>query len=219
MHQIDHLLFDLDGTLTDSGEGITKAVQYALSKFDIEVQDHWELKHFVGPPLHDSFQEQFGLSAKDTEQSILHFRDYYVEKGIFENKPYPEIEKTLAHLQAQGFRLAVATAKPIKHAISVLERFALTAFFSHINGAKDGLVHQTKQDIINECVARFPVEDMNRFLMIGDRKHDILGAKQLGIRAVGVLYGYGSEAELKEAGALHVVSEHSEIIGLLETKK
>lgn len=211
---ITHILFDLDGTLTDSGAGITKAVQYALSKFDIHVENLNDLNHFVGPPLHDSFRHHYGFSDRDIETGVDHFRDYYDEKGVFDNKPYHKVDETLAKLKEHGYALGVATAKPHETAHQVLNHFKLSGYFDHIVGADYTDNIPQKDTIIRECLGKFTENSKEKYIMIGDRKHDIIAAQKNGIQSVGVLYGYGSEEELKNAGADHIVSHHGEILEL-----
>ncbi|MBE6621199.1 MAG: HAD family hydrolase [Ruminococcaceae bacterium] len=209
-----HLLFDLDGTLTDPGEGITNSVAYALKKRGIAVIDRSELYRFIGPPLTKSFMQYYGLSEEDATQAVADYREYFVPHGMFENKVYDGIADLLSDLKAGGKRLIVATSKPEKFAIQILEHFGLLSYFDRVYGATMDLSRSKKGDIIAYALA---AEDIScdRALMIGDRHHDIDGAHENGLAAVGVLYGYGDREEHEAAGAEYIVSSVEELKELL----
>ena len=209
-----HLLFDLDGTLTDPGEGITNSVAYALQKRGIEVADRSELYRFIGPPLAKSFMQYYGLSEADATQAVTDYREYFVPHGMFENKVYAGIPECLAALTASGKRLIVATSKPEKFAIQILEHFGLLPYFDRVYGATMDLSRSKKGDIIAYALSEEKISP-DKALMIGDRHHDIDGAHENGLAAVGVLYGYGDREEHEAAGAEFIVATVGELGELL----
>ena len=211
----DTVLFDLDGTLTDPGEGITKSVEYALKKFDIITQDRCELYKFIGPPLKDSFMKYYGFSEEKAEQAIAYYREYFRDIGIFENEVYEGVEDMLRTLHNNGKRLVLATSKPEEFAIRILEHFGLKKYFAVAAGASMDSSRSKKGDVIAYAISL--CEDFNKdtAVMIGDREHDIIGAKENGLKSIGVLYGYGDENELKTAGADYIVSSPTDILNLI----
>lgn len=212
-----NLFFDLDGTLTDSMPGITRAVQYALRHYGIEAEDLNALRPFVGPPLHESFQEYYRFSDKDAGEAVYVFREYYNEKGWMENAPYAGVEDMLKALKESGKKLYVATSKPDEMAKRVLSHFGLTKYFEFIGGANDDSTRVKKDDVIRYVMETCGLTDLESMVMAGDRKHDIEGAHKAGIKAVGVLYGYGDEKELKEAGADWIVRTPKDLTALLKS--
>ena len=211
----DTVLFDLDGTLTDPGEGITKSVEYALKKFDIITQDRCELYKFIGPPLKDSFMKYYGFSEEKAEQAIDYYREYFRDIGIFENEVYEGVEDMMRTLHNNGKRLVLATSKPEEFAIRILEHFGLKKYFAVAAGASMDSSRSKKGDVIAYAISL--CEDFNKdtAVMIGDREHDIIGAKENGLKSIGVLYGYGDENELKTAGADYIVSTTEDILKLI----
>ena len=201
----DIILFDLDGTLTDPGIGITNAVIYALKQYDIQVENREELYRFIGPPLLESFQSFFGFTEEDAEQAVIYYRDYYREKGIFENYVYQGMDRLLGRLRRAGKALLVATSKPEEFALQILENFKLAEYFTVIAGASMDGSRIRKADVIDYALKQYGMDEREQVLMVGDRKHDILGAKEIGIASAGVLYGYGSREELEAAGADYIV--------------
>ncbi|WP_294373678.1 HAD family hydrolase [uncultured Clostridium sp.] len=210
-----YLLFDLDGTLTDSGEGITKAVKYALEYFGIQVEDLNELKKFVGPPLNDSYKRFYGFDDEQAELGIKKFREYYVEKGIYENKVYDGIEKMLKTLKDNGKTLIIATSKPEAHAKIVLDHFDLAKYFDFICGADFEETRVKKGDVIKYAIETAKIKDLDKTIMIGDREHDVIGARENGLKCIGVLYGYGNPVELTQARAFKVVKTPEELLEIL----
>lgn len=202
----DIILFDLDGTLTDPGIGITNAVMHALKQYNIQVENREKLYGFIGPPLMESFQTFFGFTGEAAEQAVASYREYYREKGIFENYVYPGMDVLLGRLQEAGKTLLVATSKPEEFAIQILEKFQLADYFTVVAGATMDGSRIRKADVIEYAKNRIGIDDRECMLMVGDRKQDVLGAKEAGIASAGVLYGYGSREELEAAGADHIVS-------------
>lgn len=205
-----YLLFDLDGTLTDPMVGITSSVQYALEKFGIHVRYLKELIPFIGPPLAESFQKFYGFSKEDAEKAIQYYREYYTSKGIFENEVYEGIPEMLAHLTEAGFTLLVATSKPTVFARKVLKHFGMEDYFSFVGGSELDGSRTKKAEVISYILKTCGIE-AKEAIMIGDRRHDIEGGKACGLESVGVLYGYGTEQELTEAGADHIIRTVAEL--------
>ncbi len=199
---ITTLFFDLDGTLTDSQEGITKSVAHALRTVcGMEITDLSTLTCYIGPPLVDGFIENHHLDRQTAERCKDAYRDHYQDTGLFQNQVYPDIPEVLATLKQQGFTLCVATSKPEKFAVQVLDHFELSQYFTVISGASmDGTI-STKGQVIANTLRRIGNPNPCEILMIGDRNHDILGAHQYGIRAIGVLYGFGTQEEFEKAQA------------------
>lgn len=210
-----YVLFDLDGTLTDSGPGIMHAAAYALKQFGIEESDPQRLRRFIGPPLSDAFPALYGFSYEDTQEAIRQFRLYYRPKGIYENQPYPGIASCLTQLKARGKRLAVATSKPQEMAELVLKRFDLWDYFDVVCGASLDESHNRKPGIVDDALRRLGVRDRSQALMVGDREQDVRGAHENGIACAGVLWGYGSQEEFQKAGAEYIVANHQELLEIV----
>lgn len=209
-------MFDLDGTLTDPKEGITKCVAHALRHFGIETADLDSLTTFIGPPLIDSFMEFYGFSRERAEEAIAVYRKRYTEVGWSENVPYPGIHALCAKLKAAGKRLLVATSKPEGPAVRIMEHFDLARYFDLIGGAPlDNSERGRKAAVIRDTLARAGVTDLSRCVMVGDRLHDIEGAHEVGMPVIGVLYGYGDRAEHEAHGADYIVEDLSELETLL----
>ena len=209
MMSYDFILFDLDGTLTDSAEGIVNSVVYALERKGIPYASKQALRRFVGPPLQDSFRDYCGFSDEQAKEMVRIFREYFTQKGIYENAVYDGVPEMLDSLCKAGYTLAVATSKPEAFAEQILARFDLAKYFTVIAGASmDGT---TKPVVIRQALSHLATEPSDRVLMVGDREHDVLGAKEVGIASLGVLYGYGDEEELRGAGADHIARTPSEI--------
>ena len=196
-----HVFFDLDGTLTDPGLGITNSVAYALERYGIHVADRSSLYPFIGPPLVDSFTRFYGFSAAQARAAVDVYREYFADRGIFENELYPGIPELLKRLRAAGLKLVMATSKPELFAERIAAHFGIAAYFDCIAGAAMDETRTAKHEVIEYALERCGVTDRSRVLMVGDREHDVLGASRCGIACLGVLYGYGSRAELTRAGA------------------
>ena len=214
-NDFQYILFDLDGTLTDSGEGITKAAQYALKHFGIEVEDLNDLRKFVGPPLRDSYKNFYDFDDEKAEIGITKFREYYTDKGMYENKVYDGVEEALKALKDNGKKLIVATSKPEVHAKVVLDHFDLAKYFDFIGGADLEETRVRKSDVIKYSMENVGIDDLSKVIMVGDREHDIIGAKENNIKSIGVLYGYGDVVELTQARADYVVEKPQDIIDIV----
>jgi len=205
MKNYSTIFFDLDGTLTDPGLGITNAVMHALSAYGIPLPPRQELYKFIGPPLTWSFQTYYGFSEEESLKAVAKYREHYSVIGLFENEVYPGIPELLEKLRAAGKTLCVATSKPEKFAVQILEHFGIAHFFHHICGAAMDESRGTKHEVIEYAIGKLDGASRDDILMVGDREHDILGAKQSGLGSMGVLYGYGDRAEHVHAGADHIV--------------
>jgi len=207
MKQYKYLLLDLDGTITDSETGITRCVEYALNHFGIQVDDLRELSPFIGPPLLDSFKDFYNFTDEQAAIAVEKYRERYEKKGILENKLYPGIGEFLAEARQKDKIVILATSKPEIFAKRILDYFELSNYFSFVAGSGlDGSLH-TKTDVIDYILQSNKIIDLSSVVMIGDRKHDIIGAKNVGIDSVGVLYGFGDYKELSEAGADYIVED------------
>lgn len=211
----EYIFFDLDGTLTDSMPGITRAVQYALKHYGIVEENLEVLRPFVGPPLPDSFKEYYHFSQKDADEAVYVFREYYNVKGWMENAVYDGIGEALKSLKENGKRLYVATSKPDEMAKRVLDYFHLTEYFEFIGGANEDSTRVNKDDVIRYVMDSCGLKETEKIVMVGDRRHDIAGAHKAGMEAVGVLYGYGNNEELDCAGADWIVPTVREMKELL----
>lgn len=205
-----NLLFDLDGTLTNSAEGITKCVQYALRAQNIEEPDLKKLEVFIGPPLRDSFIKYYGMTREEAEAGVEKYRERYTDIGIWENKVYPGIMELLADLQQNGRRLGMATAKPEVFALRIAERFGFNPYLEDITGCSlDGKTDK-KALVVAAALEKWQLttpEAKKTVALIGDRREDVLAAHANGIACIGAGFGFGSYEELSEAGADYYVSD------------
>ncbi len=209
------ILFDLDGTLTDPKVGITRSVQYALAKFGLQAELE-DLVPFIGPPLHESFQEFYAFNEKQAMQAVAYYREYYSERGIYENGVYPGIAAMLKRLREQNRELAVATSKPTFFADQVLKHFNLDLFFTVVAGSNLDGTRTDKTEVIRFALQQLSSYSPPRVVMVGDRKHDVIGARNCGIDSIAVTYGYGSTAELAQAlptTLVHSVEELGRLLG------
>ncbi len=206
------IFFDLDGTLTDSGEGIINCAQYTLAHYDLPIPTRKEMRVFVGPPLHESFP-RFGVPVEKVEEAIAIYRSRYIPIGKFENAPYPGIRELLARLQGEGHKLYVATSKPEKISIEILDHFDLSRYFTVICGASMDQSRSTKSAVIAWLLTR--CGSAENAIMVGDTAFDVLGAKEHGIPTVGVSWGYGEVADMVKAGACAIVDTMEELYEVL----
>ena len=205
------ICFDLDGTLTDPKVGITKSVQYALKKFGINIPDPDELCCFIGPPLRESFHKYYGFDAEKANEAVEEYRKYFTVTGIYENTLFEGIAEMLESLKNQGKRIILATSKPEAYAVSILQYFDLEKYFDFIGGSELDGKRSGKAEVISYALEKYPVADKAKTVMVGDRSHDIIGAKKTGIASIGVLYGYGDYEELSGAKADIIVGSVAEL--------
>lgn len=210
------IFFDLDGTLSDSKEGIINSLYYAIDKMKLEKPTEEFLQSFVGPPLWDSFVNKLNLSEKDSAIMMNYFRERFIPLGIYENTLYEGIKLLLQSLnQKKGIEIYIATAKPETSAITVLDYFKIKHYFKVIKGATfDGRI-RTKSQVITSLLNVIEPVKKKEILMVGDREHDIIGAHENGIECLGVLYGYGNTTELEAAKADYLVKDVTELSSFL----
>ncbi|MBQ3852531.1 MAG: HAD-IA family hydrolase [Lachnospiraceae bacterium] len=213
MSKYDYILFDLDGTLTDSGPGIMNGFEYALGKMGIDIPDRSSLRKFVGPPLGDSFEKTLGFSPEDAAKGIAFYREYYADKGVYENDVYPGVVELLDKLKASGKKMIVATTKAELMANVVMDHFGLRKYFDQMV-ASNNTDRKNKIDVLKYAIENGGV-DIEKAVMIGDRFYDVTGASHFGIDSVGVLYGYGSRQELVDAGATYIAETVEDLNGIL----
>ncbi len=206
------ILFDLDGTLTDSGEGIINCASFALEHFGLPVPDRKTMRVFVGPPLRDTFCS-FGVPENRVEEAIQVYRSRYIPIGIYENTPYPGIPELLQQLHDMGHRLFVATSKPEQMAVTILEHFGLAGYFEKICGAVLDGSRDKKEEVIAYLLDNCP--NLKNTVMVGDTAFDIIGAKAHGIPGIGVSWGYGAVADMEQAGAVAIAKTPQELLELL----
>ena len=205
------ILFDLDGTLTDPAVGITGGVAYALDYFGDKYESRKQLEEFIGPPLREHFMEFCSVDREKGEEYVTKYREYYAEKGIFENKVYDGIEDLLDCLKKAGKKIVLATSKPEKFALIILEHFGLKKYFDFVAGALMSNTRTKKDEVIAFALENIGPIDISSTIMVGDRHHDVEGAEKFGIKTIGVTFGYGSHMELEDAGAVKIVDTVEEL--------
>ena len=210
-----YILFDLDGTLTNPVIGITKSIQYALSSKGIQITDLNSLTKYIGPPLRKTFME-FDYNEEEAEALVAKYREYYQVTGIYENEVYDGIEELLHKLKEDGKKLYTATSKPEHYAKVILEHFHLAHYFEDICGATMDNSRGTKEEVIRYVLEKNNITDLDEVVMVGDREHDVEGAKKVGVASIGVLFGYGSRNELIEAGADYLAATVDEVYDILK---
>ncbi|MCP3470516.1 HAD family hydrolase [Bradyrhizobium sp. CCGUVB1N3] len=204
------IYFDLDGTLTDPKPGITRSIQYALERLGQHVPSEDELTWCIGPPLHASLKKLTGTDEL-ADRALLLYRERFSDVGLFENEAYGGIAETLATISATGARMFVATSKPAVYASRIVDHFGLRRYFEQVFGSELDGTRVDKGDLLRYALDTAKV-DPQTAVMIGDRSHDVVGARKNGMTAIGVLYGYGSETELRDAGAHHICAAHPELL-------
>ena len=216
MERIKNVLFDLDGTLTDPAEGITNALMHAQRRLGMAVSPREDLYVFIGPPLIETFMSEWGLTRAESEQALVYYREHFSTKGLFENVPYEGIGQALAELKGAGLRLFVATSKPEPLSLRILEHFDLLPYFEAVAGSTMDEQRTKKGEVIAYALQTFHL-DPAETVMVGDRKHDVIGARENGLPCLGVLYGYGSREELTEAGAATLAADVGELVAWLKS--
>lgn len=210
-----YILFDLDGTLTDPREGITKSVQYALSKMGIEEPDLTALEHFIGPPLYDEFRRCYDFDDTQAKQAVAAYRERFSVHGWKENILFDGVPTMLKTLREAGKTLAIASSKPTLFVEKILELFEIAPYFDVVSGATlDGSI-STKAQVVEQALAMLSVRDRKDVVLVGDRMHDVEGARSCDIDCVGVTFGFGGLQELQQAGAKYIVQDFVELMQLL----
>lgn len=210
-----YILFDLDGTLTDPKEGITKSFQYALNHMGIVEENPDELEKVIGPPLKDSFMEFYEMKEEDALEAVEKYRERFRDIGIYENEIFDGVKEMLKQLQEEGFLLAIASSKPTVFVERICEHFEIKPYFHHIIGSFLDGRRGEKKEVVEEAIKEFHEKDLEKIIMVGDRKFDIIGAHQMGLKAIGVTFGYGGRKELEAAGADYIVDTVKELKELL----
>lgn len=210
------ILFDLDGTLTDPAEGITASFAYALSRMGMPTADKRTYLPYIGPPLADTFEKAFGFTAQERDAAIRYYREYFSASGIFENRLYDGVACMLEKLRRAGRTLLVATSKPEPFAIRILEHFGISGYFSFVAGSTLSETRAKKSEVIRYALESLGAVPGEQTVMVGDRRYDVEGAREVGIDSVGVLYGYGTREELEHAGVTYLAGCVDELDRLLQ---
>jgi phosphoglycolate phosphatase len=210
-----HIIFDLDGTLSDSREGIFNAYYYTFNKLNIDSPDESTLMNMIGPPLQKGFADVFGMQGADNENAVKVFREYYSSKGLFENKLYDGIKDLLVHLVQAGASLYVATSKYNVYANQVLQYFGIATCFTEIAGADYGGYHASKVDLVAGILRRNNIQDPMEVVIIGDTRYDIDAAAELGIDSIGVTYGFSSYEDIESYEPDYIVENVETLLSLL----
>jgi len=215
MKKYDYIFFDLDGTLSDSAPGIVNSVTYALNRMGIDVADKEPLKKFVGPPLVESFSMYYNFTPDQIERAVMLFREYFEAQGISENCMYAGADILLEKLKYVGKIPVIATSKPEPFAKIILSRYGIDHYFHYIAGSTTDETRTKKDEVIAYALEACKIDDSSRVVMVGDRSHDVIGAKKNGIDCIGVLYGYGERKELEDAGAICTVKDFDELARII----
>ena len=202
-----YIFLDLDGTVTESAEGILNSVAYALEKLGHPVEDKNVLRPFIGPPLSESFREFYGFDEETTALGVKYYREYYPEKGIFENRLYDGIKDLLKKLSDSGRTVALATSKPEPFAVRILEHYGVAEYFDLIAGSTFDASRNDKTSVLRYAVEKCGVTELDSAIMVGDRKHDVIGAHEVGMKCAYVLFGYGSREEAEKYKADHIIED------------
>lgn len=211
--QYKYIFFDLDGTLWDSREGITRGVQYALSKMGVEESDLTKLQRFIGPPLTEAFPEYYGFTDEEARQGTAYFREYFEKHGIYQNRLFPGVKEMLETLRKNGRILCTASSKPEVHVKKTLKMFEIDQCFDYVCGGSLDESRSGKPEVIRELLRRLDLseKEMSRILMVGDRKHDVEGAAVFHIPCLGNAMGFAPDGELEQAGAIAIVNSIEEL--------
>lgn len=209
------VLFDLDGTLSNSKEGITKCVQYALKHFGIEEPDRDKLEIFIGPPLVDSFMNFYGMTMEQAKEATAKYRERYTPIGIHEATMYPEVRECIEELKKQGYIIGMASSKPEEYCRIILEDFGIYDLFDDVGATMDGRI-DSKEEVLQEVFRRWNHYGKDEMCLVGDSIYDVEGAKLVGIPCIAVSYGFGDVEEMKQAGAVAVIDHLLELVDVLK---
>lgn len=213
-----YIFWDLDGTVTDSAEGILNSVAYALEKLGLPVKDKNTLRPFIGPPLTESFKDFYDFDEERSALGVRYYREYYPQKGIFENRLYDGISVLLKKLSESGAKNILATSKPEVFAVTILKHFEVSQYFEIIAGSTMDTSRQNKTDVLRYAINKSGAASLDEAIMIGDRKHDIIGAHNVGIKCAAVCYGYGSREEFIKYGADFIIDNINELDSFLSQR-
>lgn len=211
----EYIFFDLDGTLTDSQDGILNSFRSIFKHFGIKEPEYEVLRTYIGPPLVLTIGQTLGFTGEKLQEAVKVFRSYYDNQGYMENRVYKGIPEALQRLKALGCKLSVATSKPEHTAIKIMEHFDIAKYFDHICGSLPDESRSKKTDVIEYAIKLNGITDRSKLLMVGDRKFDVEGAHQSGLKCAGVLFGYGSREEFEAAGADYIVENPEDLEKLL----
>ncbi len=209
---LKYVLFDLDGTLTDSSAGVIGGTVYGLNKLGLNVPPREVLMTFIGPPLMESFRGTLGLDEETAKKVLANYREYYFARGYAENRVYDGVKQMLQSLKELGLRLFVATSKPEEISKRIIREFGLEIYFDEVFGASLDESRSSKASVIEYALNAIGADGSNA-VMVGDRKYDVIGAAQNGLKCIGVLYGYGDRAELTQAGAIEIAKTPQDVVG------
>lgn len=215
MKNYEYVLFDLDGTITQSGQGVLHGLAYAMKKMSMSMPEDVPPQTFIGPPLSFSINAYCHVPKERVDEALVYYREYYVDKGIFECELYDGVEELLKRLYNAGKKLLVASSKSEPYVIRILRNFDIHKYFTFVGGSDFEGLRADKTDVIMYTLKSAGVTDISTAVMVGDRKYDIYGAKDLKMDSIGVTYGYGSEAELREAGATYIAHTAEDVWKML----
>lgn len=215
MKNYQYILFDLDGTLTNSQLGITTCVAYALESFGIHTENPEEFRKFIGPPLKESFVKYYNMTDGEGDRAVEKYRERFATVGLYENEVYAGIPELLQKLKAQGKTLLVATSKPTVYSDKILEHFGLKEYFSYIAGSELDGTRVNKAEVIQYALEQMKITESEKIVMIGDKEHDMIGAGICGVDSIGVLYGFGEREELENHGATYIAETVSDLEKIL----
>ena len=217
MSRFTHLIFDLDGTLTDNTKGIQNSLKYALKKIQINNFREEFLEQFIGPPLQWGFRNLFGMNERNTQLAVEYFREYFGEKGLYENEPYPGIHELLEDLYFDGVKMYIATSKLEKYALQIMEYFEFDKYIIQLKGADYGGNKATKTEIISDLISLYKINPSEKIAMIGDTVFDIEGGNQNGLTTIAVTYGFGKKEDLHNSAPDYVAESVDELYSILNS--
>ena len=207
----EYVFFDFDGTIADTSEGIISALSQTLTHFGVEVKDKTFLRRFIGPPLGDAFCEHYGFSGEQAEEAVEYYRTVYSGGEMFKCRPYSGVYDCIASLKGCGAKIFTGTSKPEPYTVRLLEHHGLLYLFDHVYGADPAQGRYRKKEVLEYALASCGIRDKSRAVLVGDTKYDIIGAKEVGIDTIGVLYGFGTREDLERYGADHIAETARDI--------
>ncbi len=216
--RFDTAIFDLDGTIMDSAEGIVCSVEYALDKMGVKDYDRRTNYRFIGPPLVDSFMEYYSMTEKDALRAVAYYRERYSVTGIYEARMYDGVRELLSELKKRGVKLYIGSSKPEKYVRMILEKQGVLDLFDFVAGATFDETRNNKEQVLSYLLEQVKIEKKST-VMIGDRYHDIEGAHYVGLPCIAVLYGFGNEAEFKKYGAEFIAADTNEILKIITSEE
>lgn len=216
MSNYKHILFDMDGTLVDSEGGIIESLLYTLEVLNYGTLEESEVRKFLGPPLNKSFQDNCNMTEGEAEEAVKIFRSYYQEKGVYNAKLYDGVKEALEDLSKKEILLYIATSKPTVYAQKIAKNLGITEYFRDIVGSNLDNTRSDKAEVIQYILDTYELKEKEKVLMVGDKSHDLIGARKCGIASMGVTYGYGTTKELEQEKPLHIIQNIHELISVKE---